>query len=125
VKVYAGRTILMVTRTGGKEHLWIVATEPFGSAGEVVIVSLTTDRPDKEQTVRLSPSDHPFIRWPTIVFFTDAQLKPVDEIIALIRKGEATFHDDCSEELLQAIIDGLLASPNTPRRVKRIVSERA
>ena len=58
-----------MTGTGGigKAHLWIAVTEPQPDSSQIVIVSLTTLRYDRDQTVILQPGDHPFITHQTIV----------------------------------------------------------
>jgi hypothetical protein len=123
VKVYAGRTFIFANRPGGIPHLWIVVTEPAGTPPEVVIVGLSSEAPGKDLTVRLRVGDHPFIRKPTIVFYPDAHLKRVEDIVNAVRNADATFHDDCSEDLLERIRRGLLDSPATPRRVKAYVRD--
>jgi hypothetical protein len=123
VKVYAGRTFIFAHKAGGIPHLWIVVTEPSGTPAEVVIVALSSEEPGKDMTVRLNVGEHAFIRKPTIVFYLDAHIKPVDDIVSAVRNAEATFHDDCSEELLERVRQGLLDSPATPRRVKAYVRD--
>jgi hypothetical protein len=61
-------------RPGGIPHLWIVVTEPSGTPAQVAIVSLSSEAPGKDMTVRLGIGDHPFIRKPTIVFYPDTNL---------------------------------------------------
>jgi hypothetical protein len=108
----------MPSYPGGREHLWVVITEPSGRPPEVVIASFSTDYPDKDQTVKLGPDAHPFITRNTIVFYPDATIILVEEIVARVNNKYASFHDDCSEDLLETVAQGLLNSPFTPRRVK-------
>jgi hypothetical protein len=124
MRIYAGRTFMFADRPGGIPHLWIVVTEPAGVPAEVAIVGLSSDAPGKDRTVCLDVGDHPFIRKPTIVFYPDAHVRPVHQIESAVRNADATFHDDCSEDLLESIRQGLLDSPATPRRVKAYVRER-
>jgi hypothetical protein len=74
--------------------------------------------------VKLGPGDHPFIRKPTVVFYPDTRLMPVETIINEVKNGQASFHTDCSEALLELVRQGLLTSPATPRRLKAYVRER-
>lgn len=124
MKVYAGRTFIFANIPGGIPHLWIVVTEPSGSPPEVVIVALSSDSEGKDRTVQLGPRDHPFITKPSIVFYPDAHRRSVRDIENDVRNADATFHSDCSESLLEAIRQGLLDSPATPRRLKAYVRER-
>jgi hypothetical protein len=124
MKVYAGRTLTFANYAGGAPHLWIVVTEPDGVPPEVVVVSLSSAAPGKDATVKLGPGDHPFIWKPTIVFYHDTRLMPVHVIEDEVNNARATFHDDCSENLLETVRQGLLNSPATPRRLKAYVRER-
>ena len=122
MKVYAGRTFIYPD--GGIPHLWIVVTEPSGTPADVAIVSVTSHRPGKDATVRLGPGDHPFIHKPSVVFFPDTRVMPVQAIVSEVQNAQASFHDDCSEDLLERVRHGLLASPATPRRMKEYVRDR-
>ena len=124
MKIYAGRTFTLANYPGGIPHLWIVVTEPSGTPAEVAIVSLTSDRPGKDSTVRLGPADHPFIRKPTVVFYPDTRIMAVGAIEGEVNSAGATFHGDCSEALLERVRQGLLSSPFTPRRLKDYVRGR-
>lgn len=124
MRVYAGRTFTFAHIPGGIPHLWIVVTEPSGNPAEVVIVGLSSDGADKDRTVQLDPRDHRFITKPTIVFYPDAHRRAVRDIENDVRNADATFHDDCSEALLETIRQGLLDSPATDRRLKTYVRER-
>lgn len=122
MKVYAGRTFIYPD--GGIPHLWIVVTEPFGTPAEVAIVSITSYRPGKDDTVKLGPGDHPFIRKLSVVFYPDTRVMPVEAIVREVTNAQASFHADCSEDLLERVRQGLLASPATPRRMKEYVRGR-
>lgn len=114
----------MVTRPGGRPHLWVVLTEPAGVPSQVAIVSFSSDDGRKDRTVRLGPRDHPYIWKPTIAFYTDTQIYDVAALEAAVATGLATFHDDCTEDLLETLRQGALDSPETPRREKRYIQER-
>lgn len=90
----------------------------------MVVVALSSDGDGKDKTVQLGPRDHPFIVKPTIVFYPDAHRRAVQDIKTDVRNADATFHDDCSEALLETIRQGLLDSPATNRRLKTYVRER-
>jgi hypothetical protein len=62
---------------GPTPHLWILLTEP---APECVIVSITTLREGKDQTVILQRGDHPFVRHQTCIFYGDARIVNVASI---------------------------------------------
>ena len=67
-----GDTFLMPA-PGGRAvpHLWIVVTTRDAATGECAIVSVTTLRNSKDQTIILRPGDHPFIRHDSTIFYGD------------------------------------------------------
>jgi mRNA-degrading endonuclease toxin of MazEF toxin-antitoxin module len=56
-------------------HLWIVLTPPI--EGEVVTVSVTTQRKRSETLVVLKPGDHPFITHPSVIAYAYATIRTV------------------------------------------------
>ncbi len=110
----AGDTFLMaVAGRSAKLHLWFVLTDPDPETDEVVIVSLTTLRPGKDQTVILRRGDHPFISHESVVAYSDARRVTIAELRHAMRTGLITPHQVCSHGILKHIQDGLLASPFT------------
>jgi hypothetical protein len=110
MKIYAGRTFMRANAPGKTPHLWIVLTEPSGNPATVAVVNLTSDAPDKDATVRLGRGDYPFIRKPTVVFYAMGQIIDASTIEDDVQAARATFHDDCSEDLLETVRQGVLAS---------------
>ena len=103
-----GDCVLMPT--GGPQsipHLWFVITEPQPDEGLCVIVSLTTLRHDRDQTMLLNVGDHPFIRHASIVLYSDAQ----------IAAGTIAQLEACSTRVLKLIQDGARQSPHTPKKI--------
>lgn len=67
-----GDTFLMPAPGGiATPHLWIVVTEPDPVSNLCGIVSVTTLRNSKDQTVILRVGDHPFIRHESTIFYGD------------------------------------------------------
>ncbi len=85
----------------GTPHLWILVTEPDPATHLCVIVSVTTLREGKDQTVILDKGDHPFIRHSSTVFFSDAMLADARRLEADIATGTALPHASCSPGLLK------------------------
>jgi len=57
----SGDTFLMPAPGGrATPHLWIVITTPDAVTRQCAIVSVTTLRNSKDQTIILRPGDHPF-----------------------------------------------------------------
>jgi hypothetical protein len=117
--IYAGTTILMPHQLNGIRHLWIVVTEPAGDPEQVVIVNITsrkinieTNHNLSDDTVILLPSDHSYITRESVVFYGDARMVEVSALQNAIRSSNVfQFHDDCSDEILKRIKDGIFQSP--------------
>jgi hypothetical protein len=113
-----GDSFLMTGAGGiGKAHLWIAVTEPQADTSHVVIVSLTTLRYDRDQTVILQPGDHPFITHQTIVLYSDTRIVDARRLDAIIRDGTALAHQPCPPQTLKLIQQGVSSSPYTPRKI--------
>lgn len=109
-----GDTFLMPAPGGAATpHLWIVVTQPDPQTHECAIVSVTTLRNSKEQTVILRPGDHPFIRHDSTIFYGDAMIVDVRRLEAEIAAGLALVRDRCSTATLKLVLDGVGASPFT------------
>lgn len=120
-----GDTFLMPAPGGpATPHLWIVITQPDATGWLCVIVSVTTLRYGKDQTVVLRPGDHPFIRHDSTVFFGDSRIVDARKLDALIEAGAAMKQEACPARTLKLVQDGLLASPFTPLKVARFCRER-
>jgi hypothetical protein len=70
-----------------------------------------------DQTVTLGVGDHPFIRHPSAVRFSDAQFADALRLLAEVAARNAEPHRACSPELLKLVQDGILASPFTPKKI--------
>ena len=70
-----GDTFLMPAPGGvATPHLWIVITQPATESHLCAVVSVTTLRNSKDQTVILRVGDHPFIRHDSTIFYGDAMI---------------------------------------------------
>ena len=122
--IYAGRSIVLPKTSGATPHLWIVLTEPEGYPPEVVIVNLTTRKPDSDTTLTLNAGDHPFIEHETVVYYADARLAKAGGIEQIVKYAGYGFHDDCSSDLLKRVRRGLLDSRYTPKKIKEYCKSR-
>ena len=100
-------------------HLWVVVTEPDAATHLCVIVSVTTLRNSKDQTILLRPGDHPFIRHDSTVFYGDAMIVDVRRLDAEVAAGLALVRAPCSPTTLKLVQDGVLASPFTRPKIER------
>ena len=115
----AGDTVLMHNLSGGNPipHLWFVVTEPDPSTHLCAMVSLTTLKNEKDQTVLLHPKEHPFMTQTSTVFFSGAMVVDERVIEARIAERKVTPHVCCSPQLLALLRQGITASPHTPKKV--------
>jgi hypothetical protein len=111
VAVAAGNTFLLADRGQPILHLWVVVSEPAGNPATVATVSFTTRRRLSDDTVVLDVGDHPFIKQPTVVYYSDARIREVRKIEQGIRDGTVHLREDVSSALLTRIRDGFLRSP--------------
>jgi hypothetical protein len=127
----AGDTVVMHNLTGGNPipHLWFVVTEPDPATHLCAMVGLTTLKDDKDQTVLLNPSEHPFVTQTSAVYFSGALIVDVREIETRIAEGKVKPHKCCSSSLLKLIQQGMTSSPFTPKKVvtfcKQVAQARA
>ena len=107
-----GDTFLMPAPGGAATpHLWIIVTQPDPQTHECAIVSVTTLRNSKDQTVILHVGDHPFIRHDSTIFYGDAMIVDARRLDNEIAAGLALARENCSATTLKLVQDGVLASP--------------
>ena len=102
--------------SGPTSHLWVLLPDPAAD-GISVIVSVTTLRHNADQTVILRPGDHPFMRHPSFVLFADSQFVSTVELGKWIETGLARSHQPFSTKLLTVVLDGVMASDFTPKKI--------
>lgn len=119
LRIYAGRTFLLPLPSSEQPHLWIALTHPYEcNENKIVIVNLTTLRDWSDTTLVLQRGEHRFIKHDTVVNYKDARVARTDAILATIQNGEASFDEDCTDELLELIQRKALVCTKTPKNVK-------
>ena len=116
----AGETFLFPLGGDQTPHLWIVATTP-GHDGLFAIVSLTSLKGSKDQTVILRSGEHPFIRWDTCVAYALADLTSSDKLQDVLDRGIAELRGPLRRDLLELVVSGFSASPFTKKRINDFV----
>ena len=104
-------------------HLWIVVTKPAPDTNLCAIVSVTTLRNSKDQTVLLRPGDHPFIRHDSTIFYGDAMIVDALRLNTECAAGLAIAREKCPLQILKLVQDGVSASPFTRPRILRFCRE--
>ncbi len=106
-KLRCGDTIEMPKSVHAAPHLWILVTDPKSDTGEVVIVNVTSLKPESDRTVIVSPREHPYIRHESVVFFQDARICSSFDIEKLLSLSSICCKcDPCPQELLKRIQQG-------------------
>ena len=100
-------------------HLWVVLTDPGDDSSKVVLVNLTSLRPNVDTTVILDRGDHPFVKHKTVINYGDAKFSSIRSINDGCENGIIKIRDPVSTKLLQRIKQGLLESKETPENVKK------
>ncbi len=119
-----GDTFLMPAPGGAATpHLWIVITEPDAASSLCAIVSVTTLRNSKDQTVILRIGDHPFIRHDSTIFYGDAMIVDARRLENEIAAGLAVRRDQCPAAILKLVQQGVAASPFTRPKFQRFCRE--
>jgi len=114
--VQLGMTILLPTSDGNRPHLWVVITPP--TVDEAVIVNITTKRERSDLTVVLNVGDHPFIKHPSVVYYSDARITPVVALENAIKSNYFRTHQGFAVSVLSKIQKGIFVSEFTPRKIK-------
>lgn len=119
-----GDTFLMPAPGGlATPHLWIVITQPAPESQLCAVVSVTTLRNSKDQTVLLRPGDHPFIRHDSTIFYGDGMIVDARRVDAEIGAGLAIRKEKCPPATLKLVQQGVLASPFTRPKFARFYRE--
>lgn len=95
-------------------HLWIVLSKPELDTEHILIVNLTSWRPDKDQACILNPGDHPYIKKKTCVNYALSKIVAADHIGRLVRSHDLEKDVRLSMELLERVREGAMLSKFMP-----------
>jgi hypothetical protein len=118
MQVDPGLCYLPIAGPNEKKHLHIVLTPPDDD-GEIIVVSVSTQRPGSDTTVVLKPGDHPFIDHDSVVMYRTAAPTPVRVLSQRLDSRLYDLHEPMSAEILARIQNGVLDSKFTPLGIKR------
>ena len=117
----AGTTFLYPLDSSQSAHLWIVATHP-DAEGNFAVVSFTTLKGAKDQTMILRQGEHPFLKWDTCVAYGLADILNETRLDRLIATGEARLDAPATFKVQRLILEGFLASDHTKNRLRTFVA---
>ena len=106
-------------RDGG--HLWLVISN--SQLDPVVVVSVTTWRPDKDQNCVLNVGDHQFLKHKSCIAYDLAKCVSPDKLRLWLDQGEIVIHDPASPELVFRLLDGAAASRRIPIKCRAVLEE--
>src|SRR5262249_11937579 len=91
-------------------HLWVIISEPEADADRVLMVSLTTYEPYKEDVCLIDVGDHPRISHKTCVAYNEARMTTLSKLTGLRDGGLLSMQAPVSEDLLARIRAGVSRS---------------
>jgi hypothetical protein len=65
-----------------------------------------------------TPGDHPFIVHDSVIAYSYARIRTVEEIEIAVASGAARLREPVSPELLKRVCDGLIESDFTPNGIR-------
>lgn len=123
-----GATFL-VPIPGVPKHLCVILIGPFVPPGcgieYVIYVNITSVKGAGvgDQTCVLNDGDHDFIDHSSLVNYPTAQFLPLSRCLIDFESGRYVQKEQMRPEVVKKILDGLLLSKHTPRKIKRILTE--
>ena len=111
-----GGDTFLVDRPGTSydSHLWIVLSKPSLDPNHVLIVNLTSWRPDKDQACVLRPGDHRYVKKQTCVNYADSKIVSEEQIRQLLDRGLLLAHEPVDPTLLERMREAAVESRFMP-----------
>lgn len=123
-----GACLLVPSGPAEYKHLFAIAVGPqqldgYGEQSQVIMVSVTSIKPDYpyDAACVIRAGEHPFVTHDSYVYYRDPRIEPVAHVENLVETAVWQVKDSCSEELLNRIRAGLLASTRVPRYIKKLL----
>ncbi len=88
---------------GEDGHLWIVVSDPRIDSARVLLVNVTTWRPDKDQTCLLNPGDHPAIEHNSVIHYAGSRVHSDEQLNFLENHKRLVLNQPVSPALLHRI----------------------
>lgn len=105
-------------------HLFIILTNPSTEKKLNIIVSLATYTGwPNDSTCILNQGEHPFIRHKSYVLYSKAKTFESKKLIRGVQDGKLVPKDPIDQNVFEKIVDGLMASERTPKKIKNFFAE--
>lgn len=122
--MFAGTTFLLARdHREIDEHLWIIITETETFPETVVIVSVTTHTPEKDQACIIERGQHPRITHRSCISFAHAKVVTREFLLERKDKGSIKLQDPISPTLLEKIRNSIGDSLTLPLSIADILIE--
>lgn len=109
---------------GVDSHLLIVISDPVKNSEQLVLVTLTTWEPGKDDSCYLEPGDHSFVKHPTCVRYNGVSDTPsAEKLITLVAEGKLKKREPVTKEVLEKILEGAKDTKRLSNRQLRILDE--
>lgn len=127
---YPYRKGTVLAPVSGSHHLHIVCNDPvhypIHGCDCVLVVAISTIRPSPlfhDPACILGEGDHEFIRHQSFVYYGDAVLWKIPNVITRTQSGELIPRQDMDEVVFQRVIGGFETSDFTPNKIRKFVRQ--
>ncbi|GAA0862467.1 hypothetical protein GCM10009115_09250 [Sphingopyxis soli] len=104
-----------------RKHLHVVCTDPDAN-GEQLIVSICTKVNNLcDPACTIQPHEHSWLTKESYVFYRKAQIVPQAALANGIAGNHFTVKDDMNGQTFLRIANGICASIQTPRKIKKYI----
>jgi len=104
-------------------HLWVILTDPFGDAAEIIAAPFSSKKESSDTTVILKVGDHPFISRDTVIDYALCRIWSREKIAIRVTQRDFEARECVQGTILRTIQLGLINSPRTPRNIKKAYSQ--
>ena len=96
-----------------RKHLHVVVARKSGPPAQILMVSVCSmNVAYEDSTTCLSGGEHPFIKHPSYIRYSEARYDNEVDIQRGIDKEVFEIHEPCSEEFLENVLNGFDHSPS-------------
>ena len=120
----AGDTFMTVSKDI-RDHLWFIVSDPTLDERNVLIVNLTSWKPEKDESCILERGEHPFITHKSIISYADARVASIANLSALYEVNQIYLKEPVSATILARIRQGLRISPHAIHGHKQILEDQS
>ncbi len=108
--------------TEADRHLWIVLSNPKVDPETVLLVSVTTWRPDKDRACMIQRGEHQFVTHDSCVSYLEARDASLAQLYALKDSGYLKTQEPLTPTLLKRVLDGAVNSRFLPIKYSQLLS---